>query len=302
MRASRCTVMRPTFTVSTGARARLLASTVLSSVLVLTTLSASSVAVAQPAVLSVAELAPKTRSDDPRVRAAAVLQLGATNDDAAVDPLCRSLSDTAEVVRISAASALRRLNRAAGVTCLKSRLVVESADGPKLQMSRALQALEASATPAAPAPAPAAYAPPSHANAKYYVALSNVTTTAERPQADVEAVVLKAVRAKLETSGDFQLAPMKETADGAKKALAGKKMKGFYLSISVEKFDYSGGNLRVKVNIAIFSYPGKALIAPSGKSASMSGVTPGDRNAEDQLLTAVAGAAAKQFADSASSM
>lgn len=301
MRAPRCTVTRPTLASSTRARVRLLASAALSSVLVLSSVSASSIAMAQPAVLSVAELAPKTRADDPRVRAAAVLQLGATNDDAAVEPLCKSLSDNAEVVRISAASALRRLNRAAGVTCLKSRLAVESADGPKLQMSRAVQALESSATPAA-APQPAAYSPPTRANAKFYVALSNVSNAGDRPQADVEAVVLKAVRSKLETSGDFQLAPMKETPDGAKKALAGKKMKGFYLSISVEKFDYSGGNLRVKVNIAIFSYPGKALIAPSGKSASMSGVTPGDRNAEDQLLTAVAGAAAKQFADSAPSM
>jgi hypothetical protein len=76
----------------------------------------------------------------------------------------------------------------------------------------------------------------------------------------------------------------------------------FYLSISVEKPDYSGGNLRVKVNIAISSYPAKSLIAPSSKSATMAGVAPGSRASEDQLLDAVAAAAAKQFADNAHAM
>lgn len=264
---------------------------------------------AQPApVPHVSELLPKLASaSDPRVRAATVLQFGATNDDAAVEPLCKELSDNAEIVRISAATALRRLARPAALGCLKSRLGSETADGPKLQITRAIQSLEAA--PAAPAAPPAAggggggsYEPPQHAGAKYYVALSPVASAAERSQAEVEAVVLRAIRHKLEGSSEFQMAPTKEAPDAAKKALAARKAKGFFLSISVEKFDYSGGNLRVKVNIAIFSYPGKSLIAPSGKSASMSGVSPGNHGAEDQLLEAVAAAAVKQFTDNAPAM
>ncbi len=271
-------------------------------------LAPASQAFAQPAAPRLADLKPRlAAASDPRVRAATVLQLGATNDDEAVAPLCTELSNGAEIVRVSAASALRRLNRTSSLGCLKARLSVETADGPKLQLTRAIQGIEAGGGgPAGGGSAPPAggggtFDAPQHPNAKYYVALSQVSNAADRPTPEVEAVVLKAVRAKLEGS-DFQLAPMREAPDAAKKALSSRKAKGFYLSISVEKFDYSGGSLRVKVNIAIFSYPGKSLIAPSGKSASMSGVSPGSRGAEDQLLEAVAGAAAKQFADNVGSM
>jgi len=262
-------------------------------------------ALAQPAP-RLSDLRPKlAAASDPRVRAATVLQLGATNDDDAVTPLCEELSNGAEIVRVSAASALRRLNRKASLGCLKARLAVEPAEGPKLQLTRAIQGIEAGGAPAGGGAPPAggggAYDPPQHPNAKYYVALSNVTNAADRSTPEVEAVVLKAVRSKLE-GADFQIAPMREAPEAAKKAISARKAKGFYLSISVEKFDYSGGNLRVKVNIAIFSYPGKSLIAPSGKSASMAGVAPGSRGAEDQLLEAVASAAAKQFADNVGSM
>ena len=248
-------------------------------------------------VPSVAELVP-----DARVRAATVLQLGATDADDAVPPLCKALSDDTEIVRIATATALRRLARPSALTCLRERLTSEPAEGPKLQMARAVQSLEA--RPAAPSPPPAgAYEPPSHPGAKYYVALSPVTSASDRPATEVEAVVLRAVRAKLEEQADFQLAPARETPEAARKALAAnKKKKGFFLSISVEKFDYSGGNLRTKVNIAVFSYPAKALIAPIGNGATMSGVAPGSHAAEDQLLAALASAAVKQFVANAGNM
>lgn len=250
----------------------------------------------------VAELLPKLQAaSDPRVRGATVLQFGATNDDAAVEPLCRELSHEAEIVRFSAASAIRRLGRPASLDCLKKRLAIESADGPKLAMTRAIAAIEA-APPASAGPSAGAYTPPEHAGAKFYVVLSPVTTTAERPQAEVEAVVLRAIRQNLEGVAEVQMAPPKESDESAKRSIASRKAKGFYLSISVDKFDYSGGNLRVKVNIAIFSYPNKSLIAPSSKSASMAGVSPGSRSAEDQLLEAVAVGAVKQFTANASAM
>src|SRR5512140_557052 len=50
----------------------------------------------------------RLRSDDFRVRAQAALALGATNDDAAVQPLCGALSDGSDVVRQAGAAALKR--------------------------------------------------------------------------------------------------------------------------------------------------------------------------------------------------
>lgn len=253
----------------------------------------------------VADLVPKLQSTDARVRAATVLQLGATDADDAVPPLCKSLSDDTEIVRIATATALRRLARPSALGCLRERVAVESAEGPKLQMTRAVQSLESAPTPAIPStpPQPAPYEPPSRPGAKYYVALSPVSSPAgDRPPSEVEAVVLRAVREKLEEQSDYQLAPARETPEAARKALASKKRKGFFLSISVEKFDYSGGNLRTKVNIAVFSYPGKALIAPIGNGATMSSVAPGSHSAEDQLLNALAAAAVKQFLANAGNM
>ncbi len=252
--------------------------------------------------VGVGELVPKLQSADSRVRAATVLQLGATNDDSAVAPLCQSLNDDAEIVRISAATALRRLGRAASTSCLKERLAREPGEGAKLQIARAIQSIEAGSAPAAAAPQPGPYEPPSRPNAKYYVALSSVAASTDRPQSEVEAVVLKAVRAKLEAMPEFQIAPMHESPEAARKALSSRKVKGFFLSISVEKFDYSGGNLRAKVNVAIFSYPGRSLLAPAGNAATMPGVAPGNKRAEDELLTMLAGAVIKQFASSAPAM
>ena len=65
---------------------------------------------------------------------------------------------------------------------------------------------------------------------------------------------------------------------------------------SFEKFDYSDGNLRVKVKIAVSSYPGKDLRGEVPASATMPGTRPGDKGAEDQLMAAVAARAAELFA------
>ena len=73
-------------------------------------------------------------------------------------------------------------------------------------------------------------------------------------------------------------------------------MKGYYLGINVDRFDYSAGNLRAGVKIAVFSYPGKDLRGEVPAGATLPGVRPGDTSAEDQLLTAVASQAADLFA------
>jgi hypothetical protein len=134
------------------------------------------------------------------------------------------------------------------------------------------------------------------ANAKYYVSLSPVSNATSRQQADVDRLVLGAIRAKLASLGKYQLAPASESADAARAIISSRNLKAFYLSISVDKFDYSDGNLRVKVRIAVSSYPGKDLKGEVPAGVTQTGVTPGDKSSEDNLMGMAAGRATELFA------
>ena len=235
---------------------------------------------------------PEGQQDDFRVRTNAALALGATNDDGAVAPLCGGLGDPSEVVRSAAAVALKRLGRSSSLDCLKARASVESNDGVKLQIQRAIEAIGGAGGGGG-----GGAAPPTNANAKYYVSLSSVANKTTRAQGEVESVVQGAIKSKLAALGEYQLAPSGESNDAAKAAIAKRKLKGFYLGISVEKFDYSDGQLRVSVKIAVFSYPGKDLRGEVPAAATAPGARPGDKGLEDQLMNAVAARAAELFAE-----
>ena len=212
------------------------------------------------------------QQDDFRVRTNAALALGSTNDDDAVAPLCSGLDDPNAVVRQAVAVALKKLARA------------ESNDGVKSQLQHAIDAGSGSSAPSA------------GSGAKYYVSISAVTNNTTRSAADVERIVHGAVAGKLTQLGGYQQAPAGETSEGAKAAIAKRSLKGFYLAVSVDKFDYSDGNLRVKVKIAVFSYPGKDLRGEVPAGATVSGARPGDTASEDQLMAVVAARATELFA------
>ena len=152
--------------------------------------------------------------------------------------------------------------------------------------------------PASPAGGSAAGGSADSANgsAKYYVSVSHVANSTTRATPDIDRVVRGAIASKLQTLGDYQMAPDGETNAAAKAAVSKRKLKGYYLGVSVDNFDYSDGSLRVRVKIAVFSYPGKDLRGEVPASASLPGSRPGDSNAEDQLMTVVAGRAAELFA------
>jgi hypothetical protein len=237
---------------------------------------------------------PSGQTDDFRVRTNAALALGATNEDDAVTPLCGGLVDPSEVVRQAVAVALRRLARGASLDCLRRRHANETNAAVKLQIQRAIEASEASA--GAGGGSGGGAAPPYVAAAKYYVATSPVANSTSRAAADVEKIVREAIASKLAELGEYQLAPAGETSEAAKAAVNKRKLKGYYLGIGVEKFDYSGGNLRVRVKIAVFSYPGRDLRGEIPAGATLPGTAPGDHAAEDQLLAVVAARAAELFA------
>jgi hypothetical protein len=83
--------------------------------------------------------------------------------------------------------------------------------------------------------------------------------------------VHEAISSKLGQLGDYQLAPTGESNDSAKAVIAKRKLKGFYLAVSVEKLDYSDGNLRVRMKVAVFSYPGKDLRGEVPAGATLPG-------------------------------
>jgi hypothetical protein len=230
--------------------------------------------------------------DDFRVRTNAALALGATNDDAAVAPLCGGLSDPSEVVRQAVAVALKKLARPSSSGCLKQRQAVESNSSVKLQIQRAIEAVDAAGSGGGGGGGP----PPAVSGAKFYVSISPVANQTTRPTPEIEKVVHDAIAGKLAQLGEYQLAPAGESNADAKAAIASRKLKGYYLGVSVDKFDYSDGNLRVRVRIAVSSYPGKDLRGEVPQAATMPGVRPGDKGAEDQLMSLVAAGAAQAFA------
>jgi hypothetical protein len=271
-------------------RGRVFGAGLLSAVLVLATASDARADEAR-----VRFLADKLKADDFRVRTNAALALGATNEDSAVPPLCGGLNDSAEVVRQAAAVALKRLHRASSLNCLRARLSTEGSQGVKVQITRAIEAVSSGG-----GGGEGDETIKQNPNAKYYIALSTVANSTGRSQPEVERIVLKAIRQKLEAAGTVQLAASKESADGARQAMSKRKMKGFYLAIAVDRFDYSNGNLRVKVKIGVFTYPGKSLLGNVDKTLTKEGVSNGDKSSEDQMLELAAGLASEQFAQNAS--
>jgi HEAT repeats len=243
----------------------------------------------------------RLQSDDFRVRTNAALALGATNDDAAVQPLCGVLDDASEVVRQASAVALKRLLKAPSLACLKRHLETEKNDSVKLQLSRAIEAIEANGGATTTDDPAAGDAPKVNASAKYYVSIAPVNNNSQRAQADVDRIVGGAVRAKLETLGQYQVAPAKESADAARAVMQKRKLKGFYITLSLEKLDYTQDGLKVTVKVVIFNYPNKALQGMFDKWKQMPGVRPGDKSAEETLIAAAAAAAIDTFAQNAAS-
>jgi hypothetical protein len=232
--------------------------------------------------------------DDFRVRTNAALALGATDDADAVGPLCRGLDDPNDLVRQAVAVALKRLARPSAVDCLRRRAAVETVTSAKDKMQSAIEACEAAAGSSSAGPArPEAYV----ASAKYYVSISPVANATARARAEIEPKVRGAIASRLAELGEYQVAPAGESGEAAKTTIGKRKLKGFYLAVSLDRFDDAGGALRVRIKIAVFSYPGKDLRGEVPAEAALPGAHVGDSGTEDQLIGLVAARAAELFAE-----
>lgn len=223
--------------------------------------------------------------DDFRVRTQAALALGASHSQRAVEPLCGGLDDSNTTVRAAAAAALGKL-RLGGEECLKARYKEESSASVKSVIKKALARIGGTAEPTI-----------TH-DTHYYIAIGKTTDHTGRSGSEVDDMVRRSMSQAAASLDGYAVAPKGETKSQARKRLAKyPQLKAFYLSAKVLKPRYSGGNLKVKVEVAIFSYPGKALKGTIPVSLTQQDVPSKDTSSEDQLIKMAASRAVEKFAN-----
>lgn len=208
---------------------------------------------------------------DFRVRTQAALALGATRSERATVPLCSALADANTTVRAAAAAALGKL-QLGGADCLQARLAREPSDTVKAAIRRAIEQVRGGPEPV--------FGP----DTKFYVSIGKTTDKSGRAGDVMERMVRTAMLAAAGPLG-IAIAPTNETPDIAKKRLAARKgLRAFYLSPRLGPIEYTGENLKVRLEIAIFSYPEKAMLANYAVPLTQQGMTGPDAAAEDDLV------------------
>jgi hypothetical protein len=230
-------------------------------------------------------------SDDFRVRTQAALSLGASGDAAAVDPLCSALSDSNASVKVASAAALGKLGKAEGAKCLKSAKSKESDKDVLTQIDQSLAKLAGGVSDP----------PPPGSDTKIYVAIE-ISNKTKRPNAEIEAIVRAAMQAKLLGTSGYAVAPRSETVDQGGQIVKSKKLKGYLLIASVEAPNYSGGNLNVTVNVAMVTYPEKAVKAQFAPKYTQEGTSSTDTDGENTLMKMAAEKAVESFVKVAASL
>jgi len=226
-------------------------------------------------------------SEDFRVRTQAALALGASKSERAVTPLCSGLADLNTTVRAASAAALGRLAQRAGQACLEKRLTTESSDVVKATIQKALEVLK-NAGGAEPA---------FGGDTKFYISIGKTTDKTSRGTPEIDNIVRGAMTSKLSQTAGFLAAPAAETPAEAKRRLgAHAGVKGFFLSPGVSPPDYSNGNLKVKIEVAMLSYPEKNLIGSYSVNLTEPGVSPGSTENENDLIRMAAERAIDKFA------
>jgi hypothetical protein len=213
---------------------------------------------------------------DFRIRTQAALALGASKSRRAVQPLCSGLDDSNATVRAASAAALGRL-RMGGTECLQKRLASESNDIVKSTIQKALDPVFTSET-------------------KYYLAIGKTNDKTGRAGDEIDGIVHGAMAAAASALPMFAVAPSGETLADAKRRLAGHgSVKSYFLSPRITAPDYSGGNLTVKLEIAMFSYPDRSLLGNYTTKLTEPGVSSGDRDSENDLIKTAAERALDKF-------
>ncbi len=223
--------------------------------------------------------------DDFRVRTQAALALGSSKSKRAIKHLCSGLEDSNTTVRAASAAALGKLKKG-GDDCLKDRLAEEKNSTVKSSIKKALSLLKGGGEPNITK------------NTKFYIAIAKTADKTGRSGSKVDGIVRKAMNKAADDLEGYVIAPDTETTSEAKTRLGKwKKLRGFYLSPKVLAPRYSGGNLVIKIEIAIFTYPGKALKGTIPVNLTMEGVSGKDSDSEDELIERAAARALEKFSE-----
>jgi hypothetical protein len=208
---------------------------------------------------------------DFRVRTQAALALGASKNPRATEPLCSGLADVNTTVRAAAAAALGKLQQG-GSECLEARLGSEPSPTVKTAIQHALELVRGGAAPAI------------GPDTKFYVSIGKITDKSGRTGDGVERMVRSAMLAIAGSLG-IAVAPVSETAADAKKRIASRAgLKAFHLSPRVGPIEYVGSDLKVRLEIAIFTYPDKNMIGNYSIPLTQQGMSGKDPTSEDDLL------------------
>ncbi|HKY36868.1 MAG TPA: HEAT repeat domain-containing protein [Polyangiaceae bacterium] len=226
-------------------------------------------------------------SEDFRVRTQAALALGASKSERATAPLCAALGDSNTTVRAASAAALGRLASGGALECLERRLGSETSDVVKATIQKALDIIRSGG----------GAEPVFAGDTRFYVAIGKTTDKTGRGTAEVDGIVRSAMTSKVGQTAGLLVAPQNETPADAKRRLAAHAgVKGFFLSPGVAPPDYAGGNLKVKIEVAMLSYPEKNLIGSYSVNLTEPGVSPGSNENENELLRMAAERAIDKFA------
>lgn len=211
------------------------------------------------------------RGADFRVRTQAALALGASKTERAVRPLCSGLGDPNTTVRAAAAAALGKL-QLGGAQCLEERAKTEPSATVKAAIQKALELVRGGGEPVF------------RSDTKFYLSIGKTTDKSGRSGDGVDRLVRSAMVGAAGALG-IVIAPPTETSADAKRRLAPhKSVKAFYFTPRVSPFEYADGNLKVRLEIAFFTYPEKSLIGNFAVPLTQQGVSPGDTTSENELL------------------
>jgi hypothetical protein len=168
-----------------------------------------------------------------------------------------------------------------GSECLQKRLTSEPNVSVKAAIQRALDPVFTSDT-------------------KYYVAIGKVSDKTGRSGDEIDSIVHSAMVSAATQQAAFTIAPVGEVLMDAKRRLSSHSgVKSVFLSPRVPPPDYSGGNLTIRVEVAMFSYPGKSLIGTFTTKLTQQGVPSPDTDTENDLLRDTAERAFEKFTQSA---
>jgi hypothetical protein len=233
---------------------------------------------------------------DFRVRTQAALALGASDDVAAVRPLCQALDDPNDAIRSAGAAGLARLGRPDGLKCLRKQANKEESPSVRSVVERSINVLEGGAG----GTGTARLRPPGP-NDRFYVAIGPVADKTGRGDKTVAALVTAAMQDKLLSLKGYVVAPPGESAAATRNVLKKWKLKAFFLQTRVEPPASAGGDLTIQVRMTMWTYPGKALQGEFSPKLTMSGVSAGDRASEDNLIRMAIARAIDSFTQVAAS-